>query len=147
MLTSLTLTALLEPWLKVDNKTLDAIKVANLELDSRAITQGDTFVAIIGHEVDGRQFIEKAIAAGASSVIAQADEESQHGRVSVTGSVPVVYLYGLDGFLSTLAARLYRYQQNVIGITGTNGKTTITQLIAQWIELLGQRAAVMGDDR
>ncbi|MCL9773395.1 UDP-N-acetylmuramoyl-L-alanyl-D-glutamate--2,6-diaminopimelate ligase [Vibrio methylphosphonaticus] len=144
MLTSLTLTALLEPWLKIDNKTLDAIDVANLELDSRAITQGDTFVAIIGHEMDGRRFIEKAIAAGASSVIAQADEESQHGQVSLTGSVPIVYLYGLDGFLSVLASRLYRYQQDVIGITGTNGKTTITQLIAQWIELLGLRAAVMG---
>ncbi|MGV2987336.1 UDP-N-acetylmuramoyl-L-alanyl-D-glutamate--2,6-diaminopimelate ligase [Vibrio sp. E150_011] len=149
MLTPLTLTALLEPWLNVDNDVVpnDALKnimVSNLELDSRAIEAGDTFVAIIGHEVDGRRFIDNALAAGATSVIAQTTDESQHGQVDTSGASPVIYLYDLGRFLSELAARLYRYQQSVIGITGTNGKTTIAQLIAQWLELLGHPAAVMG---
>lgn len=149
MLTSLTLAKLLKPWLDDSNKlmtdsSLGTIKVSNLELDSRAIEQGDTFVAIIGHTVDGRLFIERAVQSGAKSVIAQADAEHKHGEISYVHDVPVVHIYQLDSLLSVIAARLYQYQQRVIGVTGTNGKTTITQLIAQWIELLGEKAAIMG---
>ncbi len=149
MLTSLTLAKLLKPWLDDSSKlmaddTLGAINVSNLELDSRAIKQGDTFVAIIGHTVDGRLFIERAIQSGADSVIAQADAEHKHGEVTLVDGVPVVHIYQLDTLLSVMAARLYQYRQQVIGVTGTNGKTTITQLIAQWIELVGDRAAIMG---
>jgi UDP-N-acetylmuramoyl-L-alanyl-D-glutamate--2,6-diaminopimelate ligase len=149
MLTSLTLAKLLKPWLDDSSKlmaddTLGAINVSNLELDSRAIKQGDTFVAIIGHTVDGRLFIERAIQSGADSVIAQADAEHKHGEVTLVDGVPVVHIYQLDTLLSVMAARLYQYKQQVIGVTGTNGKTTITQLIAQWIELAGDRAAIMG---
>ncbi|MGF1772963.1 UDP-N-acetylmuramoyl-L-alanyl-D-glutamate--2,6-diaminopimelate ligase [Vibrio wakamikoensis] len=149
MLTSLTLAKLLKPWLDdssklMANDTLGAINVSNLELDSRAIKQGDTFVAIIGHTVDGRLFIERAIQSGADSVIAQADAEHKHGEVTLVDGVPVVHIYQLDTLLSVMAARLYQYKQQVIGVTGTNGKTTITQLIAQWIELVGDRAAIMG---
>jgi UDP-N-acetylmuramoyl-L-alanyl-D-glutamate--2,6-diaminopimelate ligase len=58
----LTLAKLLKPWISeiessVSYLSLDDIVVSNLELDSRAIQQGDSFVAIIGHTVDGRQFI------------------------------------------------------------------------------------------
>ncbi|GAL36430.1 UDP-N-acetylmuramoylalanyl-D-glutamate-2,6-diaminopimelate ligase [Vibrio maritimus] len=149
MLTSLTLAKLLKPWLDNSSKlmaddTLGAINVSNLELDSRAIKQGDTFVAIIGHTVDGRLFIERAIQSGADSVIAQADAEHKHGEVTLVDGVPVVHIYQLDTLLSVMAARLFQYRQQVIGVTGTNGKTTITQLIAQWIELVGDRAAIMG---
>lgn len=149
MLTSLTLAKLLKPWLDDSSKlmaddTLSAINVSNLELDSRAIKQGDTFVAIIGHTVDGRLFIERAIQSGADSVIAQADAEHKHGEVTLVDGTPVVHIYQLDTLLSVMAARLYQYKQQVIGVTGTNGKTTITQLIAQWIELVGDRAAIMG---
>lgn len=149
MLTSLTLAKLLKPWLDdssklMANDALGAINVSNLELDSRAIKQGDTFVAIIGHTVDGRLFIERAIQSGADSVIAQADAEHKHGEVTLVDGVPVVHIYQLDTLLSVMAARLFQYRQQVIGVTGTNGKTTITQLIAQWIELVGDRAAIMG---
>lgn len=144
MLTSMTLAKLLTPWLGNNRSQLDDIQVSNLELDSRAINAGDTFVAIIGHTVDGRLFIERALQAGATAVIAQADSEHKHGDVSFVNQVPVVHIYQLDSLLSVLAARLYQYQQQIIGVTGTNGKTTITQLIAQWIELMGDKAAIMG---
>ncbi|MGR5456133.1 Mur ligase family protein, partial [Vibrio alfacsensis] len=149
MLTSLTLAKLLKPWISeiessVSYLSLDDIVVSNLELDSRAIKRGDSFVAIIGHTVDGRLFIERAVQAGATSVLAQADSEHKHGEVTYIGEVPIIHLYQLDTLLSVIAARLYQYQQQVIGVTGTNGKTTITQLIAQWIDLLGDKAAIMG---
>ena len=108
---------LIAPWLELTDPKLAALVITHLELDSRLIKSGDTFVAIQGHAVDGRQFIDKAIAQGANLVLAEAE----------------------------LAGRLYGGHHNqLIGVTGTNGKTTITQLIAQWLELLGHKAAVMG---
>ncbi|CAH0527083.1 UDP-N-acetylmuramoyl-L-alanyl-D-glutamate--2,6-diaminopimelate ligase [Vibrio hippocampi] len=144
MRTSMTLASLLKPWLTASDSPLCDIPVNQLILDSRTVAEGDTFVAVIGHAVDGRLFIERAIDAGANSVIAQADSEHKHGEVQWHQDVPIVHIHGLDSLLSVIAARLYHYDQQVIGVTGTNGKTTITQLIAQWIELLDQKAAVMG---
>lgn len=145
MSNSLTLSSLLSPWGDFSSSELDAIAVEQLELDSRAIKDGDTFVAIVGHAVDGRRFIDKAIAQGAKAVIAQAGDDKAHGLVEWLNSVPVVYVAELNSILSELAGRVYSSQATkLIGVTGTNGKTTITQLIAQWLNLVGQRSAVMG---
>jgi len=149
MLVKQSLLSLLSPWLEnlttgYEHDILQKIEVTNLELDSRKITKGDTFVAIVGHAIDGRKFISKSIEEGASSVIAQACQNHVHGTVEFYFGCPVIYVEHLNVRLSELSARLYQNSTHIIGVTGTNGKTTITQLIAQWIELLGKRAAVMG---
>ena len=64
MSNSLTLSSLLSPWGDFSSSELDAIAVEQLELDSRAIKDGDIFVAIVGHAIDGRRFIDKAVAHG-----------------------------------------------------------------------------------
>ncbi len=139
------LNELLAPWVVDEEKVLDTILVKHLEIDSRKVTQGSTFVAVIGHQVDGRTFIDKALSQGASAVIAESCALQSHGTVAWRGSVPIVYVADLGQRLSHLAARLYQHgEMKLIGVTGTNGKTTITQIIAQWIERVGQRAAVMG---
>ncbi|MCG6297017.1 Mur ligase domain-containing protein, partial [Vibrio vulnificus] len=143
MRNTMNLTNLLAPWL--DCPELADITVQSLELDSRQVKQGDTFVAIVGHVVDGRQYIEKAIEQGANAVIAQSCQQYPSGLVRYQQNVAIVYLEKLDEKLSQLAGRLYQHpEMSLIGVTGTNGKTTITQLIAQWLELAGQKAAVMG---
>ncbi|OEE90884.1 UDP-N-acetylmuramoyl-L-alanyl-D-glutamate--2,6-diaminopimelate ligase [Vibrio crassostreae] len=145
MSNSLTLSSLLSPWGDFSSPELDAIAVEQLELDSRAIKDGDIFVAVVGHAVDGRRFIDKAVSQGANAVIAQADAEKAHGLIEWLDAVPVVYIKDLNLVLSELAGRVYSFQTTkLIGVTGTNGKTTITQLIAQWLDLVGQRSAVMG---
>ncbi len=145
MNTNKALSELISPWLQDSNTAWADISISRLELDSRKIQSGDTFVAIVGHVVDGRKYIETAVKQGANSVLAQACEQYPHGHVQWFDATPVIYLNHLDGHLSELAGRLYgQHQCRLIGVTGTNGKTTITQLIAQWIELLGQKAAVMG---
>jgi len=145
MNTSKALSELIGPWLTVNNSELAAIPVTRLELDSRKVRHGDTFVAIIGHAVDGRKYISTAIEQGANSVIAQACEHHPHGEVQWQKGCPVIYVAQLDRHLSQLAGRLYGpHKSHLIAVTGTNGKTTITQLIAQWIGLLGKKAAVMG---
>ncbi|MFA0675956.1 Mur ligase domain-containing protein, partial [Vibrio sp. 10N.222.51.A6] len=81
MSNSLTLSSLLSPWGDFSSLELDAIAVEQLELDSRAIKEGDIFVAIVGHAIDGRRFIDKAVAQGAKAVVAQASDDKAHGLV------------------------------------------------------------------
>lgn len=142
---SISLSELISPWLDISASPAADCRVQNLVLDSRQISSSDTFVAIVGHAVDGRKFIERAIESGANAVLAQAGSELEHGVIDLRGLVPIIYLAHLDHILSALSGRLYKHEaMQLIGITGTNGKTTISQLIAQWLELIGERAAVMG---
>ena len=143
MTKAISMDVLLSTW--VDCPSLSSILVSELELDSRRVQSGTTFIAIIGHVVDGRKFIPRAIEQGANAVIAQACEKKTHGTIEIVDDVPVIYLDALDKCLSEMAGHLYTYPtMDLIGVTGTNGKTTITQLIAQWIDLVGSKAAVMG---
>lgn len=134
---------LLAPWVT----GLPARTLNEMTLDSRVAASGDLFVAIKGHAVDGRRFIPQAIAQGVAAVIADADGEAEDGSVVEMHGVPVIYLSQLSQRLSALAGRFYQQpgeKLKLIGVTGTNGKTTTTQLLAQWAQLLGETGAVMG---
>ncbi|HHE8879049.1 TPA: UDP-N-acetylmuramoyl-L-alanyl-D-glutamate--2,6-diaminopimelate ligase [Haemophilus influenzae] len=123
------------------------IELHNMVLDSRKVKAGDLFVAIKGHQVDGNQFIDSALHSGASAVVSETELSSEHLTVEFIGNVPVVKYHQLSRHLSSLADVFYDSPSKnltLVGVTGTNGKTTISQLLAQWAELLGHRAAVMG---
>nr|WP_086938453.1 UDP-N-acetylmuramoyl-L-alanyl-D-glutamate--2,6-diaminopimelate ligase [Thaumasiovibrio occultus] len=144
-ITSPSLGQLLLPWL--NEPALNEIALNHIVIDSRVVANGDLFTAVIGHQVDGNRFIDNAIAAGASAVLAHITEPERHGEIDWRQNVPVIGFYQLDQQLSAIAKRFYFSQREpleVIGVTGTNGKTTITQLIAQWLDLMGQRCGVMG---
>jgi UDP-N-acetylmuramoyl-L-alanyl-D-glutamate--2,6-diaminopimelate ligase len=118
-----------------------------MTLDSRTAAAGDLFIAIVGHTVDGRRYIPQAIAQGVAAVIAEAEGEAQDGEVRDMHGVPVIYLSQLSQRLSALAGRFYDEPSSamrLVSVTGTNGKTTTTQLLAQWAQLLGEKSAVMG---
>ncbi|WPD74766.1 UDP-N-acetylmuramoyl-L-alanyl-D-glutamate--2,6-diaminopimelate ligase [Dickeya fangzhongdai] len=118
-----------------------------MTLDSRVAAAGDLFVAIVGHKTDGRHYIPQAIAQGVAAVVAQADDATPDGTLTEMHGVPVIYLGNLNQRLSALAGRFYRQPSaslQLIGVTGTNGKTTTTQLLAQWSQALGKTSAVMG---
>ncbi|ARU95152.1 UDP-N-acetylmuramoyl-L-alanyl-D-glutamate--2,6-diaminopimelate ligase [Tatumella citrea] len=122
-------------------------QLKEMTLDSRTAAAGDLFVAVTGHSVDGRHYIPQAIAQGVAAVIAEAEGEAADGDIKELHGVPVVYLKQLSQRLSALAGRFYdnpAEKQTLIGITGTNGKTTTSQLLAQWANLLGETGAVMG---
>lgn len=140
-----TLAYLVEPWLPSIDEKVANISISELELDSRAVSKGTTFVAVKGHTVDGRRFISGAVKSGANAVLAQSDDDYPHGTLLWVDSVPVVYLDSLGSRLSALAGRLYPSDAlELIAVTGTNGKTTITQLIAQWLDKVNLPTAVMG---
>ncbi|RLV58951.1 UDP-N-acetylmuramoyl-L-alanyl-D-glutamate--2,6-diaminopimelate ligase [Parashewanella curva] len=134
---------LLAPWFHYSGDE----KFNELTVDSRQITAGDVFVAIPGHQVDGRDFIQRAFSQGAIAVIAHTDKPEEHGVQTMTPAGPIIYFSHLSGQLSALAFQRYpvdKTKMKVIGVTGTNGKTTVTQLIAQLVVNLGGKAAVMG---
>lgn len=123
------------------------IELNEFILDSRKVTAGDCFIAINGHDLDGRQFIASAIKQGASSVLQDADLESSHGTIVEIEGVPVISFYHLNQHVSALADHFYQHPSkgvNLVGVTGTNGKSTITQIIANWVSLLNKKAGVMG---
>ncbi|EIC86503.1 UDP-N-acetylmuramoyl-L-alanyl-D-glutamate--2,6-diaminopimelate ligase [Serratia sp. M24T3] len=134
---------LLAPWVSDAPQTV----LKDMALDSRIAAAGDLFVAISGHTSDGRHYIPQAIAQGVSAVVAEAQGQAEHGSISVKHGVPVIYLQNLNLLLSEIAGRFYQQPGaalRLVGVTGTNGKTTTTQLLAQWSQMLGETSAVMG---
>jgi len=115
--------------------------------DSRITAEGDIFCAIIGHDQDGRLYIDKAIAQGAKLVLADCESQSKHGDISIVANTLVINFYQLNQQLFRLAQYYYQNPQEnmtMIGITGTNGKTTTSQLVAQMLSAFNKPCAVIG---
>jgi UDP-N-acetylmuramoyl-L-alanyl-D-glutamate--2,6-diaminopimelate ligase len=119
--------------------------------DSRTVRQGDIFCAIIGHAQDGRRYIESAIKQGACLVLSECENEQQHGEINYFNhdnkQIAVLSFYQLNEYLFALASAYYQQphtQMTMIGVTGTNGKTSTTQLLAQMFAQNSQPCAVIG---
>ncbi len=120
---------------------LAAIPVSGITLDSRRIRPGDVFIAIAGHNADGRDFIDSAVAKGAAAILAEAPCDAAQWRL------PVIVVDKLSERVSEIAGRFYRHPSrrlNTIGVTGTNGKSSVTHYIAQMLESLAQPCGVIG---
>ncbi|QCI16475.1 UDP-N-acetylmuramoyl-L-alanyl-D-glutamate--2,6-diaminopimelate ligase [Buchnera aphidicola (Aphis craccivora)] len=131
------------PWIK----NLPKKNINNLVLDSRKLKSKDIFIAIKGKKKDGHDFIFEAISKKVVAVLSETTEKKQHGKINYINNIPIISFFKLSQELSNLAERFYHKPSSklkVIGITGTNGKTTVTQLINQWSELLGNKIATMG---
>lgn len=112
-----------------------------LRADSRQVQAGDLFFALPGQRTDGRRFIDAAIERGACAVLCEA------GATSPDAAVPVIEVDSLRSHAGALADDLLDHPSSalhVIGITGTNGKTSVSQWIAQAMGLLGTRCGVIG---
>ncbi len=117
--------------------------VSGIELDSRRVTPGDLFLALPGEIHDGRQFIEQAVANGAVAVVAEAPVA---GFVDAL-PVPLVEVPELRCDVGYIAARFYRHPSrdlHMVGVTGTNGKTTTSRLVAQLGRSLGRSCGTIG---
>lgn len=108
------------------------------ETNSRLIKPGQTFVAIKGYTVDGHDYIEDAIKNGATAIIAEKE---------VKCSVPVTVVENSAEYYQKLLVKEYKddfKDLKLIGITGTNGKTTSAWLTYQMLLDLGKKAAYIG---
>lgn len=121
------------------------LPVASVEHDSRRVMPGALFVAIPGFRVDGHSFLADAAAAGAAAVLIE------RGRTEAVATLPesvaVVAVENTRAALSVAAAWLYDHPSRaipVVGITGTDGKTTTTYLLASVLESAGLRVGRLG---
>lgn len=117
--------------------------IRELTLDSRKVRPGDLFLAIPGLKVDGREHITDAIAHGAAAIA----YEVEGAKVLPITDIPMIPVKGLAAQLSDIAGRFYgdpSRNLNLIGVTGTNGKTSVTQLVAQALDKLGQHCGIIG---
>ena len=118
--------------------------VRELTLDSRKVLPGDMFLAIPGTLHDAREHIADAIARGAAAVVYEA---AGAPFVLANPGVALIPLKGLAEQLSAIAGRFYgepSRAMRVVGVTGTNGKTSVTQLIAQALGHLGAPCGIIG---
>lgn len=80
-----------------------SLTLKDMTLDSRKAASGDLFVAIKGHETDGRRYIPQAIAQGVCAVLAEAEGIATHGEIRESHGIPVIYIENLNCQLSKLA--------------------------------------------
>lgn len=124
--------------------TVPDVLLGGISLDSRRIQPGWLFIALSGATTDGRAFIPQAIERGAAAVLV--DKSSQTTPVQ-RKTVPIVEVEQLSEFVSDIAGAFFghpSHQMRVTGVTGTNGKTTCSQLLARLQDRLGQKSAYIG---
>lgn len=114
--------------------------------DSRQVTPGDVFFAIAGFASDGHRFIQQAIDRGAKAIVLEIGEafsqedaaRQQVARILVKSSRKALAIISEQAFGSPST------KLRLIGVTGTNGKTTVTNLIRQFLQLRGERVGLIG---
>ena len=119
------------------------VPLADLTADSRAVKMGSIFVAYPGTAQDGRKFIPDAIARGAAAVI----WERQGFTWDEGRDIPNLGVEGLRLRISEIAGHVYGNPSETLwmaGVTGTNGKTSVSQWIAAALDAMGRRSAVIG---
>ena len=122
---------------------LRTLSVRRLVTDSRAVQPGDTFVAFPGETRDGRDYIGQAISRGAASVLWEKRDYAWNSG----WRVPNVGVVGLRRRAGEIASQVYGRPSAklwMIGVTGTNGKTSCSQWIAQSLTRSGRKCAVIG---
>lgn len=131
------------------NQLTQVLKNATgIEIDSRKIEPGYVFLAYPGETIDGRDFIIEAINNGASAILCQDTvPEIVQKKLENLSQIPILIIPDLKTQAGFIAAEFYGYPSRdltVIGVTGTNGKTSITQFIAQILTDLDIACGVIG---
>lgn len=119
-----------------------SMKISGIACDSRKVKPGNVFVCITGYETDGHKYAKSAVENGAVAVVAEHDLP--------TVDVPCVIVDNTRKAMSEMAATFYDYPYKkfkLIGITGTNGKTTTTHLIKSILEHLGKKVGLIGTNQ
>lgn len=118
------------------------VEITHLTSDSREVQEGSLFICVKGFKVDGHHYLAEVTKRGARAVLV---ERSPEGRLAK--GVPVIVVPDTSKLLSPLAARFFGNptdQLRMIGVTGTNGKTTTTYLLERMLREAGREVGVIG---
>ena len=122
-------------------------EITGLSSDSRKVQPGNLFAAIQGLSVDGHNYLNQAVAAGCSALLVNHGWQSLAAETENVGQIPLVEVNDTKIALGDIAAAFYDHpdrQLTVIGITGTNGKTTTSFLVEAFLKACGKRPGVIG---
>ena len=128
------------------NVTVKAIEgavdtdITDVDIDSRKVAKGHLFVAIKGTQTDGHQYIPKAIELGASAVLCEEMPEERHPEVCY---VQVESTEATVGLVATTFHGDPTSKLKLVGVTGTNGKTTIATLLYNMFRKLGYKCGLL----
>ncbi len=117
------------------------IEVQKIEYDSRKVTTGDVFVCITGFQTDGHKYAAKAVESGAAALICE------HMPEEIGEKVTVIQVENSREALAIMAVHYYNEpskKMHVIGVTGTNGKTTTTYLMKSVLDHVGKKVGIVG---
>ncbi len=129
----------------VDVPSVLDVTVHGLTADSRSVRQGDAFIALAGRSGDPWTYVDEAIDRGAVAVLLESDDPS--GSCDERGDVLVVKVPRLPERLGAIADRFFDQPSRalrVFGVTGTNGKSSVTTYIAQLLEAMDYRCGQLG---
>ena len=118
----------------------DNVEITGVNIDSRRIKAGHLFVAIRGTQVDGHQFIDKAIELGADAVLCEELPEKLSDHVTY---VQVESTEDAVGKVATLFYGNPSHKLKLVGVTGTNGKTTIATLLYNMFRKFGYKVGLL----
>ncbi len=134
----------LKPLLKgLAQEPIPDIAVTGVQDDSRKIIAGDLFLAYPGLRTDGRRYFHDAVEKKAAAIVC----EAEHYQPTVQTTIPIIPIAKLQHCIGEIAARFYgnpSEKMNIIGVTGTNGKTSCTQFIAQALQSQNIPCGVVG---
>jgi UDP-N-acetylmuramoyl-L-alanyl-D-glutamate--2,6-diaminopimelate ligase len=128
---------------KVNIRSVDgstAIEVMDLQFDSRKVSDGSAFIAIRGYAADGHQFIEAAVERGATVVICETMPSNRKGGVTY---VQVENSAAAAGYMAHNYYGQPSEKVKLVGVTGTNGKTTVATLLYKLFMKLGYKAGLL----
>ena len=113
-------------------------EIENITYNSKKTRPNDIFVCLTGEHVDGHEYAEEALSNGAIACVVER-------RLSI--DAPQIVVNSTNEMMAKIAAVFYAHPStklNIIGVTGTNGKTTVTHLIQKLYESFAQKCALIG---
>lgn len=119
--------------------SIDDIEITGVAYDSRRVEAGNLFVCIPGYRYDGHSFAQQAVAAGAYALVVE--------RELIGLAVPQIVVGDARESMGLIAAAFWGYPSRslrIIGVTGTNGKTTTTYLVKSVLEEAGYKVGLVG---
>ena len=121
------------------------IEITGVESNSQKVKDGYIFVAIKGFTVDGHQYLENAVKAGATAVVVQ--EDCDLSLVKKLEDVTIIMVPNTRKALAIISSNFYgnpSKKLKLIGVTGTKGKTTTTFMIKEILEKAGKKVGLIG---
>ena len=119
----------------------DEVEITGVNIDSRCIAKGHLFVAMKGTQVDGHRYIPKAIELGASAVLCEDMPEGE-----LPGHVVFVQVASTEDAVGHVATHFYgdpSRKLHLVGVTGTNGKTTVATLLYNMFRAMGHKCGLL----